>query len=296
MKRLLILVVLTLLLAGAIAFAVFNARAASDLPIATHAGSGARLLFDSSNWLVWVAPFGGLLLAGLTRRRESVIEGDRVLRHDGVAIVEHWSHAVATVILLLTGFALGMRGLFPRLVSGTEEAGIALDLHFVGVVIFGFAAAYYAANAVLTGRWRKHVPHAVVPAIKDFLRHYRAIFTRSELPPEGKYFAIEHLTYPIAIGGSLLIFVTGLFKVTAHSLDLPGWFMGPMTLVHDLSAILLGVFLLSHAIAGALVPWSWPLLRSILTGYVTKDYAKHHHKIWYAELEGRETAEEPPAK
>lgn len=255
-----------------------------------------ELLFDSSNWVVWLAPFAGLLLAGITRRRESAIEGDRVLRHDGVAIFEHWSHAVATVVLLITGFSLGVRGLLPRFVSGAEEAGIALDLHFAGVVIFCFAGAYYAANAVLSGRWREHIPHAIVPAIKDFLRHYRAIFTRSELPPEGKYFAIEHLTYPIAIGGSALIFVTGLFKVAAHSLDLPGWFMGPTTLVHDLAAIVLGFFLLAHAIAGALVPWSWPLLRSMLTGYVTTEYAKHHHKTWYAELEGSESAEEPSAR
>lgn len=294
LRRILVLCTLALGLAAAVAYAVRDAYVASAAPIAAHV-DGARLLFDSASWLVWLAPFVGLLAAGLIGRRDPAILGNRVLRHDGVAISEHWSHAAATVILLISGFALGARGLLPRFVSGTVEAGIALNLHFVGTVIFGFGATFYAANAVLSGRWREHVPHAIVPAVRDFLRHYRAIFTHSELPPEGKYFSIEHLTYPIAIGGSALIFVTGLIKVAAHLFGVAPAVMGVTTLVHDLSAILLGFFLLAHAVAGALVPWSWPLLRSMITGYVTVDYAEHHHKLWFAELTTPEKPEERPA-
>lgn len=294
LRRIAALVTLALGLAVAVVFAVRNGYAASALPIAARIG-GVRLLFDSATWLVWAAPFAGLIAAGFTPRRDPVIEGDRVLRHDTAAIVEHWSHAAATVILLISGFALGVRYLLPRFVSGATEAGVTLNLHFVGAVIFGFGATFYTANAVLSGRWREHIPHAVLPAIKDFFRHYRAIFTRSELPPEGKYFAIEHLTYPIAILGSALIFITGLVKVAAHTFGLPAGLMGATTLVHDLAAIVLGFFLIAHAVAGALVPWSWPLLRSMLTGYVTLDYAKHHHKLWYDELSTAEKSEKRPA-
>jgi formate dehydrogenase subunit gamma len=73
--------------------------------------------------------------------------------------------------------------------------------------------------------------------------------------------------------------------------------MGATTLTHDVVAIGLGLFLVAHAIAGAIVPWSWPLLRSMFTGYVTTDYAKHHHKTWYADLTVAEAQpkEERPA-
>ena len=290
LRRATSLVALTLGLVIALAFAVKSAQSAATLPIAATMQS-TRLLFDSATWLVWLAPFAGLVAAGLSRRRGAVIEGDRVLRHDGAAILEHWSHATATVILVLTGLALGARGLLPRFVSGAADVGVALNIHYVGTVIFGFGAAYYAANSLLSGRWREHLPHELGASGKSFIAHYRAVFTRSELPPAGKYFASEHLTYPMAIGGSILVLVTGLLKVAAHSLDIPAGLMGAATLTHDIAAILLGFFLVAHAIAGAIVPWSWPLLRSMVTGYVTTDYAKHHHSTWYAEL--TETEAEP---
>ena len=294
LRRITAVAALSIGLAFAIAFAVNNASVAAVLPVAANAQGGGRLLFDSASWLVWLAPFVGLLAAGLTRRRDSVIEGNRVLRHDGAAILEHWSHAVGTVILVLTGVALGSRYLLPRFVSGTTDIGIAFNIHFVGTVIFGFGAAYYAANSVLSGRWREHLPHEIGPSVKSVFAHYKAVFSRTELPPEGKYFASEHLTYPIAIVGSLLVLITGLLKVAAHSFDIPAGLMGAATITHDVVAIVLGFFLVTHAIAGAIVPWSWPLLRSMFTGYVTTDYAKHHHKTWYADLATAEP--EPDAK
>lgn len=279
-----------LILAGIAA--VQGAYQAAALPIRPALRGGAVLLFDSSAWVIWVALFLGFLAAGLTRRSDPAIVGDRVLRHDGPAILEHWSHAAATLTLLVTGVALGARYLLPKLVSGPVETGVALNLHFVGAALFAFAAGYYAPNTLLSGRWREHIPHEIVGSVKLFFAHYKAIFTRSELPAEGKYFAIEHLTYPVAIAGSVLVLITGLLKVVAHSLDIPAGVMGATTLVHDISAIVLGGFLVAHAIAGALVPWSWPLLRSIITGYVTVEYAKHHHKDWYTELAGVEIEED----
>lgn len=295
LRRITLVSVSTLALAIACWYAVKSAYTAATLPVAATVSGSGRLLFDSATLLVWLAPFVGVLAAGLTRRRESVIEGDRVLRHDGAAILEHWSHAVATVILLVTGFALGVLTLTPRFVSGTTQAGIMLNLHFVGTVIFGFGASYYACNSILSGRWRGHLPHALLPSVRSFFAHYKAVFTRSELPPEGKYFASEHLTYPMAIGGSILVLVTGLVKVAAHSFAIPAGVMGVTTFTHDIAALVLGFFLVAHAIAGAIVPWSWPLLRSMITGYVTTDYAKHHHKTWYAELTDADSKEERPS-
>src|SRR5450759_396004 len=60
---------------------------------------GAALLFNSGWGLVLLAPFAGMLAAGLTRRKDPVIEGDRVLRHDGPAILEHWTTGVGTCLL-----------------------------------------------------------------------------------------------------------------------------------------------------------------------------------------------------
>ncbi len=34
----------------------------------------------------------------------------------------------------------------------------------------------------------------------------------------------------------------------------------------------------------AVVPWSWPLLRSMFNGWVPRDFAKSHHPLWYEQL------------
>jgi len=49
---------------------------------------GTELLFNSGWWLVLFAPFAGVLAAGLTRRTDPAIEGDKVLRDDGAAMLE----------------------------------------------------------------------------------------------------------------------------------------------------------------------------------------------------------------
>ena len=106
------------------------------------------LLFDTAGWLVWAAPFLGMFAAGLSRRRDPRIEGDRVLRHDPVAIVEHWTHGLGTAVLLVSGIMLGF--LFvPSLVGGGRPTWTVLNVHFVAVVIFLFGTFYYGANTLL---------------------------------------------------------------------------------------------------------------------------------------------------
>ena len=62
--------------------------------------------------------------------------------------------------------------------------------------------------------------------------------------------------------------------------------MGVMTWTHDLTALLMTLLLIFHVLAGAVVPWSWPLLRSMLTGYVSEDYARKNHPGWVDEMVG----------
>jgi len=237
---------------------------------------GEQLLFDSTTWIVWAAPFMGILAAGLSRRRDPSIRDGKVLRHDGPA----------TSVLLVSGVMLGF--LFvPRMVSGQAGAAVWFDVHFYAVAVFLFGTFYYAANTVLSGRLKEHLPHSIAGSLKDAVAHYKAVFTKSEFPGEGKYFASEHLTYPIAVVGSALMIVTGLFKVAAHAWDLSAGLMGVMTFTHDLTTVVMAVFFVAHVVMGAVVPWSWPVLRSMFTGYVTEEYVKSHHAGWYRELTGK---------
>jgi len=248
----------------------------------------ADLFFNSLTWVVWLAPFAGILAAGVTKRQDPRIEGDRVLRHDTAAIVEHWTHGLATAVLLVSGIALGLRFMsVPALVSAGSPLSVAMNVHFVAVVVFLFGTFYYGTNTLLAlNRLKEHLPTG--DAIEYTKRHYGLLlgFKKFTMPPERKYFESEKMAYLMAAATTITIIVTGLLKVLAHSLNVPAGVMSIVTPAHDLATIVMVAFIVPHIFFAAVLPSSWPILRSMFTGHVSLDYAKHEHAGWVAELEG----------
>jgi formate dehydrogenase subunit gamma len=247
-----------------------------------------KLLFSSAAWLVWLAPFAGILAAGLTRRREARIEGDRVLRHDTAAIVEHWTHGVATVVLLASGISLGVLFL-PALVGGGQQVWTAMNIHFFAAVLFLFGTFYYGANTALAlKRLKEHLPTG--DAVEYTKRHYGLLlgFKKFTMPPERKFFESEKMAYVIAAATTITIIISGLLKVAAHVINVPAGLMAVVTPAHDIATVAMVAFILPHIFFAAILPSSWPIFRSMFTGHVSLDYAKHEHAGWIAELEENE--------
>ncbi len=243
-----------------------------------------ELLFDSLAWLVWLVPFVGVLAAAFTARKDPVVEGDRVLRHDKAAILEHWAHGIGTAVLLVSGIALGVWFL-PALVGSGEPVWTMMNVHFWAVVLFLFGTFYYGANTLLAmKRFREHLP--TKDAIDYTKRHYGLLlgFKKFTMPPERKYFESEKMAYILALASTIVIIVTGFFKVAAHSLDIPSSLMAFMTPAHDIATVAMLAFFVAHVFFAAVLPMSWPVLRSMFTGYVDLEYAKHEHAGWMAEI------------
>lgn len=244
---------------------------------------GAELLFDSGWWLVLLAPFAGVLAAGLTRRKDPVIEGDRVLRHDDAAILEHWTHGVGTAVLLASGIALG--ALFIPSLLARQQVWVAMNVHFVAVVMFLFGTFYYGANTLLSSkRFGEHLP--TKNAFRYTVQHYGRLLgnKKLEMPPEDKYFESEKMAYLLALAATAAIIVTGLLKAAAHVVSIPGPVMGAATLVHDVATLGMLAFFLAHVLFAAILPMGWPMLRSMFTGYVSTEHAKAEHAGWFARL------------
>ena len=253
----------------------------------------ANLLFNSLTWVVWLAPFAGILAAGVTKRQDPRIEGDRVLRHDTAAIVEHWTHGLATAVLIVSGIALGIRVLFiPALVGAGSPLSVAMNVHFFAVVVFLFGTFYYGANTLLAlKRLKEHLPTG--DAVEYTKRHYGLLlgFKKFTMPPERKYFESEKMAYIMAAVATITIIVTGFAKLAAHSLNVPASVMSIVTPAHDVATLLMVAFILPHIFFAAILPSSWPIFRSMFTGHVSLDYAKHEHAGWLAELEQAEEAD-----
>ncbi len=248
------------------------------------------LYFDSATWLVWLAPFAGVLAAGLTRRRDPVIEGDKVLRHDLAARIEHWTHGLGTVALLVSGIVLGTF-FTPAMVAGGRPVWEWMNLHYISVVVFLFGTFYYGANTLLSvKRFREHLPTS--HALDYTKRHYGRLLgnKKLEMPPEAKYFESEKMAYILALASTATIILTGLFKVAAHAMNVPAGIMGVMTPLHDIAAVAMLAFFLAHVLFAAILPMGWPMLRSMFTGYVTLEHARAEHAGWVAELEGKDSS------
>lgn len=241
---------------------------------------GDTLLFDRFFWIVFMMPFVGLLAAGLSKRRDPSVCGKRVLRHDAPARAAHWSHAVGTVLLLASGIVLGTR-FTPSLAAGKDAMALWFNVHFLFVLLFLFGTFYWLGNTVVSRwRFREHLPTR--HALSYTLNHYGSLlgFKSCTYPKEAKYFESERMAFILALIATAAVLVSGLLKVLAHALSLPEGFMNAVTWTHDCSAALMLLFLAAHVFFGAVLPFSWPNLRSMFTGYVPLEHAEREHPAW----------------
>ena len=195
------------------------------------------------------------------------------------------------MFLLISGIALGLF-FTPTLVGSGQPVWTWMNVHFAFVVMFLFGTFYYGANTLMAPkRFREHLP--TKNAIDYTKRHYGLLlgFKKLTMPPEAKYFESEKMAFVLALVSTVVIIATGLVKVAAHAIDVPGWLLAVATPAHDIATVAMLAFFLAHVFFAAILPMSWPVLRSMFTGYVPLDYARHEHAGWIAELEGRESTD-----
>ena len=147
----------------------------------------SSLLFDHCLWLLLLMPCLGLILTYFTKRTKPYRKNGKIYRHDVAARVEHWPHALGTLFLLISGIIMGL-SFFISFISTSEEAAIALNVHFVAACAFLFGTFYYIGNAISEpARMKEHLPNK--DAISSTLNHYGAqlVSKRKEILPERKH-------------------------------------------------------------------------------------------------------------
>ena len=108
-----------------------------------------------------------------------------------------------------------------------------------------------------------------------------------ELPPQGYYNMGQKAFAQASVAGGAAIVATGLVllasdKVFPASL---AWLVGWAVTLHYLAVGLVFAGLLVHIYMAAISPEEKPGFRSMFTGTVPEDYARHHHGLWLEELE-----------
>lgn len=229
-----------------------------------------------------------------------------IKRHDASDIFIHWFNAFCWLLLLLTGLGLiknerlnplgawfpdALRALFG---GGSAGGAVLLVIHeVVGMLwMLGFLA-YLAVNAKGAKYFLKEI-FSVRPGDFSWLIRKMGRMTvglGGKLPPQGYYNMGQKAFAQASVAGGLAIVLSGTVLLLSDKLlpatatPLVGW----AVTLHYLAVGLVFAGLLVHIYMAAISPEEKPGFRSMFTGQVPEDYARHHHGLWLDSLEKDDT-------
>lgn len=238
-----------------------------------------------------------------------------IRRHLHSALLMHWLNALCWLFLLGSGFALlsneamqPLGGWWPALWSVLVGEATLLRIHIVvGIAWLCLFIAYTTLRMkTVTIPFLKEIFD--ISPVSDMTwcarkglwlilgaRGMRKLGIDPTLPPQGFYNAGQKLVAIASVACSAMLGLTGI--LLALSTDTRGletlvqWAL----LVHLCCAGLVAVLLPVHIYMAAFAPGERPSLKSMLTGFVPEEFAKHHNPLWYASIRKSEDQEDKTA-
>ncbi len=227
-------------------------------------------------------------------------------RHDKSDIFIHWFNAACWLLLLLTGvgliqnpaidpFGSGYPAALRNLVGGGgtlllihEAIGIVWILGFVFYLLVNFKGARFFLRevfAVSPGRdmlWmlKKMILMTLGP------KPLKMLGMTPDLPDQGYYNMGQKAFAQASVVGGIVIAVTGIVMYLSDrtfGAEATGMVSWAVTL-HFIAVGLVFAGLLVHIYMAAISPEERPGFRSMFTGVVPDDYAKHHHRLWWNKI------------
>ncbi|MCX7988483.1 MAG: cytochrome b/b6 domain-containing protein [Thermodesulfovibrio sp.] len=213
---------------------------------------------------------------------------NKIKRHSLIEIIEHWIIAFSGIVLLFTG--LGCLPLYKRYYI-TEIPGFGWTADFYNVTIVHYVASVVFVSAVIFHIFYHGLRRdfALLPKRGDISKSIKVIGAMIGLgkePPSEKYLPEQRIAY-VGIGFIIILLtVTGIIKVLKN---LEWIVLSPLaesinTLIHTLSGFIFIFAFIIHVGTVLLFRSNWPLLKSMLTGYIDEEYVKHRHSLWYEEI------------
>ena len=224
-------------------------------------------------------------------------------RHDSSDIFMHWFNAVCWFLLLLTGVGLIQNPAIDPFGSGYPEAlrsmvgggGMLLLIHEVIGIIWLLGFIFYLIINFKGARFFLAEVFAISPVrdmtwlVKKMVlmtlgpKALKMMGMDPELPDQGYYNMGQKAFAQASVVGGIVIVVTGLVMFLsdrtfgAEATGLIGW----AVTLHFISVGAVFAGLLVHIYMAAISPEERPGFKSMFSGVVPGNYAKHHHKLWY---------------
>ncbi|MEE9583485.1 MAG: cytochrome b/b6 domain-containing protein, partial [Dehalococcoidales bacterium] len=210
--------------------------------------------------------------------REAIEDGN-VVRHGSGAFLEHWGTALGLFVLIVSGILLGFL-FIPSQVQTLEGVFFPLNLHFIGIVVTLFGGSYFAADYLVSWKFRRLLPKPS-DITGGFFGKY---LLRRKWTAETKYLSSQKAAFLAgAVLGSVVL-VTGAIKLAWRVWPIQTEILQWSTVIHDISALLFILYLIVHVLFVLVVPAHRVMLKSWITGKVPEEYVKKEHPLWYEEL------------
>ncbi len=212
------------------------------------------------------------------RKTFRAASNSKILRFAKSERIVHWAIAGPFLVSFATGLILAV-------VYGPDRSrpfrDIFADLHRAS----GVALIVLPLLATLKSRGdaRLHfynIKQAWTWVYDDFkwlaLMGLAAVSSKIRLPEQGKFNAAEKLNFMVLMTTYPLYVATGLFMWLTH-LAILAW------ILHFLMAMLATPLLLGHLYMALINRASRPGLQGMISGFVDRQWAKHHYRRWYRE-------------
>ena len=206
----------------------------------------------------------------------------KIVRYGLVTRIVHWTIALLYVLLFASGFALFEASFYwlSELFGGGPTMRV---LHpFLGVALFVLFAAYGVGVAR---------DNRLLPSDRTWLANAAAIMAKhKEVPVEGKYNAGQKLMFWAMVACILGLTASGVLFWRPYFADLFGVEVRRIaTAVHVFFAFLMFAAIGVHVYAAFFTKGS---TSAMLTGSVTRAWAKFHHPGWYRRVAATEVEAE----
>jgi formate dehydrogenase subunit gamma len=209
-----------------------------------------------------------------------VVPNERIERYSFRERLMHWLSAVTYVYLLLTGLAFWSPWLFwIAVVLGGGNGTISRELHpWVGL-IFTFVMIWMYLV------WRSQMRTTDADrAWRREIRHYIRNEDES-MPPEGRFNAGQKSFFWIFLWSTVALLLSGLALWFPDAIPWSlRWLRFLAGIIHAVAALVTIAMFMIHVYMGTAVERG--ALASMTRGYVSRAWARHHHRLWYDEVAG----------
>jgi len=190
----------------------------------------------------------------------------------------HWVTALAYTYCLATGLAFYTPYLFwiAVVLGGGPTSRF---LH--PIVGLGFVAAAVWMHFVWRGdmQWTE-TDKRFLSRVDDYAEN-----RDQQLPPQEKYNGGQKLYYWLMYYGAFLLLISGVFLWFPEYIPFSlAWVRRIMIVLHEIAALLtIGGFITHVYMSVFLVPGS---MTAMTEGYVSRAWARTHHRLWYIRVTG----------